>query len=112
MEEIGGNPTKGFVCSGVSAGANFAAAVSHLYRDEKITPLLTGLYLSIPATLEPDMVPEKYKTQYLSHEQNKDAPILNRGVLELFQSKQPLAFAVLLKHAPQTSMGVYHSIEN
>jgi acetyl esterase/lipase len=89
MEEIGGNPTKGFVCGGVSAGANFTVVVSHLYRDEKITPPLTGLYLSIPATLRQNVVPEKYKDRYLSHEQNKDAPILNKGVSDLFQGTYP-----------------------
>jgi acetyl esterase/lipase len=109
MEEIGGNPTKGFVCSGVSAGANFAAVVSHLYRDEKITPPLTGLYLSTPVTLWIGVVPEKYKSRYLSQEQNRDAPILNRDVSELFQSTYPFS---LLFSAANTDMGLYHNIES
>jgi len=91
MKEIGGNPTKGFVCGGVSAGGNFAAVASHLYRDEKVKPLLTGLYLSIPATAGPSVVPEKYKARYLSREQNKDAPILNQGVVDLFESSYAIS---------------------
>jgi acetyl esterase/lipase len=85
MKDIGGNPTKGFVCGGVSAGGNFAAVASHLYQDEKVVPPLTGLYLFIPAIVGPSVVPEKYKARYLSREQNKDAPILNHGVVGLFE---------------------------
>jgi acetyl esterase/lipase len=94
MKEIGGNPSKGFVCAGVSAGANFAAVVSHVYRDEKITPPLTGLYLSIPRVSGPEVVPDKYKARYLSHEQNKDAPILNHGVMKLLESSYFVSFQV------------------
>jgi acetyl esterase/lipase len=54
MKEIGENPSKGFICSGVSAGRNFAAVTSHLYRDDKLTPPLTGLYLSVPAVSGPE----------------------------------------------------------
>ncbi len=91
MKDIGGNPTKGFVCGGVSAGGNFAAVASHIYRDEKITPPLTGVYLSVPTVLRQDVVPEKYKARYLSHEQNKDAPMLNKVVIGLLESSYPVS---------------------
>ena len=70
---------------GISAGANLAAVISHLYRDEQMSPPLTGTYLSIPILLSPEAVPEKYKDQYLSREQNKTAPILNKEALDLFK---------------------------
>lgn len=85
--ELGGNPAKGFLVGGISAGANFGAVVTHLYRDDVLSPPLTGAFLSIPACIGPNVVPEKYKDVYLSREQNKEAPILNAASMELMESK-------------------------
>jgi hypothetical protein len=87
FEELGGNPKKGFLVGGISAGGNFGTVVSHLYRDDELSPPLTGVYLSIPACMGPDVVPAKYKNVYLSREQNKNAPILNAESMGLFDSK-------------------------
>ncbi|KAM0128851.1 hypothetical protein ACHAO1_008771 [Botrytis cinerea] len=84
LEQLGVNPTKGFLVGGISAGANFASIVSHLYRDEKLSPPLTGVYLSIPPVVARKVVPEKYKDTYLSLEQNKDAPLLNKEIAGTF----------------------------
>ncbi|KAG4025255.1 hypothetical protein MFRU_062g00080 [Monilinia fructicola] len=84
VDELNVDPRKGFLVGGISAGANFSAVVSHLYRDEKLSPPLTGVYLSIPPVVSHKVVPEKYKSTYLSYEQNKDAPLLNREVAQIF----------------------------
>ena len=76
--------TKGFILGGSSSGANFAAVIGNLVRDEGTTPRLTALYLSVPAVLSPPAVPEELKREYLSHEQNKDAPFLSAKVVEIF----------------------------
>ena len=81
---------------GISAGGNFGTVVSHLYRDEKLSPPLTGVYLSIPACIGPDTVPAKYKDVYLSREQNKNAPILNAESMALFDSKSTLPYLELM----------------
>src|SRR5256885_3196181 len=78
---MGGDPAKGFVIGGISAGGNLAAVISHIYRDEKMSPPLTGIYLSVPMLVCPEAVPGKFKHQYLSREQNKTAPILNKKIL-------------------------------
>lgn len=83
----GGDLTKGFVVAGISAGANMACSISHLARDEGMTPKLTGVYLSIPSLVAPEAVEEKWKSVYTSREENKDAPILNQGSMALFRSK-------------------------
>jgi acetyl esterase/lipase len=85
LSALGGNAKKGFVIGGISAGGNLAAVISHLYRDEQISPPLTGIYLSVPILLSPEAVPEKLKDQYLSREQNKNAPILNKEAMTLFR---------------------------
>ena len=61
--------------------------VTHLYRDEKLSPPLTGAYLSIPACIPPELEPEQYKGLYLSREQNKDAPVLSQKTVDMFESK-------------------------
>ena len=86
LDDLGGDAKKGFVVGGISAGANLVAVISHLYRDDHLSPPLTGIYLSVPAVLSPEVVPAKYKDQYLSREQNKNAPILNQGAIALFRS--------------------------
>jgi acetyl esterase/lipase len=82
---MGGDPAKGFVIGGISAGGNLAAVISHLYRDEKMSPPLTGIYLSVPILVSPEAVPGEFEYQYLSREQNKNAPILNKEVMALFR---------------------------
>lgn len=97
LEQLGVNPTKGFLVGGISAGANFASIVSHLYRDEKLSPPLTGVYLSIPPVVARKVVPEKYKDTYLSLEQNKDAPLLNKEIAGTFDSK---SYSCLARNIP------------
>ncbi|KAH8777142.1 Alpha/Beta hydrolase protein [Hyaloscypha sp. PMI_1271] len=84
LKELGINPQQGFIIGGISAGANLAAVVAHLYRNENHTPPLTGQYLCIPTTCDPVALPEKYKDVYLSREQ-KDALILNQKSIDMFE---------------------------
>jgi acetyl esterase/lipase len=87
---MGGDPAKGFVIGGISAGGNLAAVISHLYRDEKMSPPLTGIYLSVPMLVSPEAVPGRLKHQYLSREQNKNAPILNKEAMAFFRGMSRL----------------------
>lgn len=90
FEKLGGNPKKGFLVGGISAGANFSSILSHLARDDKLEPPLTGVYLSIPACGPPEFFPAKYRDLHLSREQNQDAAILNKTSMALFESKGSL----------------------
>ena len=53
------DPKLGFIVGGSSAGGNLSAVMCQLTRDEGLTPPLTGQYLSVPALLWMDAVPEK-----------------------------------------------------
>ena len=75
---------KGFIIGGIFTGANLAAVVSHLARDQQLTPPLTGVFLEMPALLNPDTIPEEYTTELLSYEQNRDDPIVRPDLLRLF----------------------------
>ncbi|KAJ7254394.1 Alpha/Beta hydrolase protein [Mycena haematopus] len=71
--------TKGFIIAGLSAGGHLAAVIAHRTRDDPFfkEKKLTGSLLQIPALLNHDATPEKYAPFLLSHEQNKDAPVLS-----------------------------------
>ena len=81
---LGADPSLGFVVGGTSAGGNITAVLAHLARDEKLSPPLTGQYLSIPAVLPSEVVPDKYKDSYLAFEQNKNAPVLPKAAIDMF----------------------------
>ncbi|KAL2138862.1 hypothetical protein VTI28DRAFT_6100 [Corynascus sepedonium] len=75
------NPYKGFIIGGVSAGANMAGAIAYLAREGGLSnPPITGLMLSVPCCLHPDaigLVPESWRDELLSLDQNRDADLLD-----------------------------------
>lgn len=71
---------------GTSAGGNLSLVLTHLSRDESLSPPLTGVWLNIPATIDSAAVPEKYKKLLTSYEQNKDAPALDVKAIDFFYS--------------------------
>lgn len=75
-KSLGADPSVAFIIGGTSAGGNLTAVLSHLARDNNLSPPLTGQYLAIPATVPYERVPEKYKDRILSYEQNKEVPVL------------------------------------
>ncbi|KAJ4190002.1 hypothetical protein NW767_011500 [Fusarium falciforme] len=76
----------GFIVGGTSSGAHMACVASHLAQSNNLCPPLTGQFLSAGGFLPHSRVPEKYRPFYLSWEQNKNAPTVNRTFLEKFQS--------------------------
>lgn len=81
---LGANPAKGFLIFGTSAGASISIILSHLARDQKLSPPLTGVGLSIPLAFDVKQPPKEYQSQLLAYEQNKDAPILDMFIMERF----------------------------
>jgi acetyl esterase/lipase len=73
---LSADPTLGFIVGGTSAGGNITAVITHLARDCNLQPPLTGQYLSVPALLPADVVPEKYRPEYLSLTSNVSDPVL------------------------------------
>lgn len=45
------------------------AVISHLWRDEKLNPAITGALLVIPAYCYHSFVPAQYKAEYNSYDQ-------------------------------------------
>ncbi|KAM3419705.1 AB hydrolase superfamily protein B1A11.02 [Cercospora zeina] len=96
------NPSVGFVIGGTSAGANITAVLAHLARDEGLSPRLTGQYLAAGSYLSDKNVPEKYRDCYLSHEQNKDVPVLPRAARDMFKKG----------YEPDENDGVWYAVFN
>lgn len=80
----GGDPTKGFIIGGTSAGGNLTDVVVHTLRDEKFNPPITGCHYMIPSLCRYDSMPEKWKKDNKAYHQNKDAPILGQKAMNLF----------------------------
>ncbi|OCH90751.1 hypothetical protein OBBRIDRAFT_792947 [Obba rivulosa] len=74
---------KGFIIGGLSAGGNLTAVIAHRTRDDPFfaNKKITGQLLMIPAVVHPDGVPEEYKSELTSVEENQDAPAFNRSDL-------------------------------
>ncbi|KAL4783538.1 AB hydrolase superfamily protein B1A11.02 [Aspergillus varians] len=85
-EKIGANPSAGFIVGGNSTGATLGAVIALLARDEGLSPPLTGQLLSIPSVVDPSAVPNEYKDEYLSREQNADAPYYLNQLNAVFQA--------------------------
>jgi acetyl esterase/lipase len=83
-KSFGADPSLGFVVGGTSSGGTLTAVLTHLARDEGLSPPLTGQYLAIPLLVTPAVIPEKYKKLYLSYEQNKNAPVLPQAAIDMF----------------------------
>jgi acetyl esterase/lipase len=80
---LGADPSKGFVLGGVSAGGNLTCVTAQRAVKEKLSPPLTGLWISVPVTtVTAEGLPEKYRADWVSRIQNADAPILSVGDIE------------------------------
>jgi acetyl esterase/lipase len=101
--EIGADPSKGFIVGGVSAGGTNTAAVTTMSIEENLQPPITGQWLCVPAIMNEEHVPEKYKKHFLSREHNKSAPVLDTPALDHLakftqsEPNSPLRFPILSK---------------
>ncbi|KAL4875463.1 Alpha/Beta hydrolase protein, partial [Aspergillus karnatakaensis] len=74
---LNATPEKGFIVGGESAGGNLGAVISHQARDNNLSPPLTGIWLNSPAVIAPSALPEKYRDEYTSYEQNANGPLFS-----------------------------------
>ncbi|KAH8764816.1 Alpha/Beta hydrolase protein, partial [Diaporthe sp. PMI_573] len=78
--ELGADPTRGFLVGGISSGANFAVALTRRAVEVGLQPRVTGTWAPIFMGLnEKDVVPDDYKTFWTSHEQHRDALVIDEG---------------------------------
>jgi acetyl esterase/lipase len=113
-ESFGASTKAGFIVGGISAGGNLAAVTARKAVEEQYP--LTGAWLDIPALLDHDIVPDKYKSVYLARQQNAKAHILNEEHIEYikkyyqYDSKSvdysPLAYSSPAKDMPPTFIQV------
>jgi acetyl esterase/lipase len=71
---------------GISAGGGLAAVVSHLARDEKLSPPLTGVHLIMPIVASTKNLDPAHAAAIKSYDELSDAPVLPAKVIETFES--------------------------
>jgi len=81
--ELGADPAAGFIVGGASAGGNIVAVLAQKAKDENLSPPLTGQYIGTSIFFSSDTVPEEYRDFFISREQNAEAPVLNKGMVEM-----------------------------
>ncbi|KAL3486547.1 Alpha/Beta hydrolase protein [Aspergillus germanicus] len=80
---LGADPSKGFVIGGLSAGGNLTTVTAQRAVKEKLSPPLTGIWVSIPVVAATsDGIPEKYRGDWVSRTQNINSPVLNPADVE------------------------------
>jgi acetyl esterase/lipase len=94
---LNANPELGFLVYGTLAGANLAAVLSLLVRDEQLLPPLTGAFIADPITFDYRSVPENFESHWLSFEQNKSAPVFNMAAYKFFMGKTVLLTLLRLR---------------
>lgn len=83
---LNADPAQGFVMGGVSAGASLTAAFSRIFQDSPLDHPLTGQWLSVPSLADSSIVPEKYKSRYLSPVQQAKNPFFSQESREFLKS--------------------------
>lgn len=82
--ELGANLSKGFILEGASAGALITNVVGHLAMDAKIDPPITGLVEIATAGCRAEVMPEEYKSEFLSWDQDM-AGGLPKDAISMFE---------------------------
>lgn len=83
--EMNADPTKGFIVQGSSSGGNLADIMGHLSRDEKLEPPITGLLEICTSPCQYDAMPEQYKSEFLSWDQEFKGGLPREGLLRFFE---------------------------
>lgn len=81
---LGAEHSARFIVGGTSSGGNVAMAVVYLNRDMGAKTLIHGMFLSASNMIPPPVVPEKYKSQLLSMEENREHAIPDPALVQLF----------------------------
>lgn len=81
------SPRAGLIVGGTSSGGNIANAVVYLNRDQEHPVQVTGQFLSVAPLIPAPVVPEKYRSDYVSLEENKDISIPSPDLVQLFLCK-------------------------
>ncbi|RYP06888.1 hypothetical protein DL764_002881 [Monosporascus ibericus] len=78
--------SSGFIIGGVSAGANLTAVTVQRWVSEKLTPPISGVWLSIPYLLEAETVPDQHMDIWISREQNAHAMVIDEATMDFVKT--------------------------
>ena len=78
--ELGADPRNGFIVEGPSGGGHLTDIVGHLGRDEKLGPPITGLLEICTSVCHASVIPEEYKAEFLSWDQDMSGGLSTEGI--------------------------------
>ncbi|KAA1468763.1 alpha/beta-hydrolase [Dentipellis sp. KUC8613] len=83
---LNASPAKGFIIHGASSGANLAADATHRAKNDPFFQgrPLTGQVLQFPVVIHVDYIPEKYKSEIFSFEENAENLTLPASAMRYF----------------------------
>jgi acetyl esterase/lipase len=102
------DPSKGIIVGGSSAGGNLAAVLCHHSRQNKLSPPVTGQWLSVPIIVQDETLPEKYKDMWHSRESHVD-PVLDAGEDQVLFKALFAVLGVETMDGPLVSIALYLS---
>lgn len=91
--QLGADAGKGFLVGGGSAGANFVPVIVRRAIEEGLNPCVTGQWLAVPVLFQNLTIPEKYRSIWMSWDQNCDALLISATDAELLFSQYEPDFA-------------------
>jgi acetyl esterase/lipase len=86
-KELGADLSKGFLVQGVSAGAVLSDLISRMARDARLEPPITGQLQVATAVCDSIMIPDRYKNQYLSWDQDMSGSLAKEAIAILRQMR-------------------------
>lgn len=96
------SPSAGIIVGGTSSGGNIANAVVYLNHDQTSPVRVTGQLLSVAPLIPAPVVPDKYRQDYTSIEQNKAFSIPPPEMIQRFLCK---FLFIISMHCLTTSFG-------
>jgi acetyl esterase/lipase len=96
--QLKADPAKGFIVGGVSAGGNLSGVITALSVERRLSPKLTGQWLSVPCFWDEETVPEEYKEVFISRDMNATVPGMGKAAMK----------AMLDTYSPDTATSYYN----
>ncbi|KAF8499940.1 Alpha/Beta hydrolase protein [Gautieria morchelliformis] len=110
-QSISADLMKGLIVGSSSAGAYLATVVAlKAQEDPLLKGMVTGQVLQMPTLCSPSVYPEQWRAEFLSMDQNKDAPLLGLKMLRVFTPLASPNVAPLLVTTRRTHPPTYLQI--
>lgn len=86
-DSIGGNAKKIYTIGGSAGGALAIQIANAVLKDPSLKDSIKGIAAMVPIVVDPNNVPEKYKSQHTSNKDNgKGVPVIDANSMDIFMT--------------------------